>query len=289
MSTQSFHRKKGWKRLENRKPKLIENPKTAIFMKGKKSSQLLTNLCEDLALYKKPFVIKFNHKHEVLPFEDERPLEVYSTGRDASLILLASHSKKRPNCLTFARMFDGHVLDMQELLVQEYTPISSFKGDKPPAATRMMYSFNGSLFETDEEHRMLKNIIIDFFRNDISSKLVVDELTAMMSFTAVEDKIYMTVYNVKSTKTSTVTNEVGPRVVFTLGRNKFGAEDMREPAMAIPKELMAPKKKKNVTKDMFGQKLGKVHAVGENLDNLSKKIKLPKALRETKKSKKSTK
>ena len=35
----SFHKKKGWKRLENKQPKVIENTKTAIFIKGRNTSQ----------------------------------------------------------------------------------------------------------------------------------------------------------------------------------------------------------------------------------------------------------
>ncbi|EDR29668.1 brix domain-containing protein, putative [Entamoeba dispar SAW760] len=285
----SFHRKKGWKRLERKEPKVIENTKTAIFIKGRNTSKILTDVCEDLALYKKPHVIKFNHKHEILPFEDERPLEVYSTGRDASLLVIMSHNKKRPNCLTFVRMFDGHVLDMEEMLVKEYKPIHEFEGVKPPSATRLMYSFNGSEFETNEEFKMFKNMIIDFYHNDVNEKLVVDELTAMMVFTVVEGKIYMTVYYIKATSTSIESHEVGPRIVMVPGRNKFGAEDMREEAMRVPQELVAPKKKKNVSKDMFGQTIGRVHAIGEDLEHLNKKIKLPKALRESKKEKKMSK
>ncbi|KAL7719367.1 Ribosome production factor 2-like protein [Entamoeba marina] len=282
----SFHKKKGWKRLEDRQPKVIENTKKAIFMKGRNSSQLLTELTEDLALYKKPYVLKFNHKHEVLPFEDERPFEAYSTGRDCSLIMLSSHNKKRPHCLTLIRMFDGHILDMLELLVSHYKSISSFSGDKPPSATRIMYTFVGSLFETNEDFRMFKNMIIDFYRNDVKQSLVVDELTAMMTFVAVDGKIHMTVHNVKTSKSGVKLNEVGPQVIMTPGRSKYGAEDMREEAMTIPPELQPAKKKKNVSKDVFGQTIGRVHAVGEDLDKLSKRVKLPKALRVDKKQKK---
>ena len=276
----SFHKKKGWKRLENRQPKVIENTKQAIFIKGRNTSQLLTNACDDLALYKKPYVIKFNQKHEISCFEDERPLEVYSTGKDASLLVVMTHNKKRPHCLTFVRMYDGHVLDMEEMMILEYKPIKEFSGEKPPSAMRLMYSFNGSEFETDEHLRMFKNMIVDFYRNDVNEKLVVDEITAMMVFTAIEKKVYMSVYHVKLVKGLPEMNEVGPRIVFMPGRNKFGAEDMREEAMRIPKELQPPKKKKNVKTDMFGQKIGIVHAQTEDLDSLARTVKLPKALRE---------
>jgi len=171
------------------------------------------------------------------------------------------------------------------MMIKEYKPITEFEGAKPPSATRLMYSFNGSEFETNEHLRMFKNMIVDFYRNDVNEKLVVDEITAMMVFTAFEGMVYMTVYAVKPNRTQNEIHEVGPRVVFMPGRNKFGAESMRSEAMKVPKELAPPKKRKNVKTDMFGQKIGTVHAHTEDLENLTKKIKLPKALRDDRKKK----
>ena len=97
------HRKKGWKRVEDRLPKVIENPKKAIFIMGRNSSQTLKTALNDLAQYKKPYCVKLTQKHDILPFEDDAPLETYSKSRDCSLFLFGSHTKKRPNTLTFVR------------------------------------------------------------------------------------------------------------------------------------------------------------------------------------------
>ena len=230
----SFHKKKGWKRYEDRQPKVIENTKKAIFIRGRNTSQLQRNACEDLALYKRPYAIKFNEKHDINVFENDEALEGYSAERDASLFVVMSHNKKRPHCLTFVRMYDGHVLDMAEMMIEEYKSIKEFEGVKPPAATRLMFSFNGSEFETDNHLRMFKNMIVDFYRNDVNEKLVVDEITAMMVFTCVDHKVYMSVYHINGiNKLNSEMNEVGPRITFIPGRNKFGAEDMREDAMKV--------------------------------------------------------
>ncbi|ELP91934.1 brix domain containing protein, putative [Entamoeba invadens IP1] len=285
----SFHKKKGWKRLAEREPKVKENPKTAIFMKGRKTTQLLTEAMDDLGFYKKPYLKKFNHKHEIQPFDDETPIEVYSKGQDASLTLFGNSTKKRPNCLTFIRCYDHRVLDMIELKIEEYTPIREFKGEKPPTCPRVLFSFVGSAFETDEQFKMFKNIIVDFYKNDQHDKFNVEEITTVMAFSVVDGKILMSVYHVTVDNNLPVYNEVGPRFVFAPERNYFAANDLREEAMQIPPQLAKPKKKKNVTKDMFGQVIGKVHAQTEDLSQLAKKIRLPKALRQEKKDKKEKK
>ena len=60
------------------------------------------------------------------PFEDASSLEFFAEKQDASLFVVGSHSKKRPNNLTFARMFDHKLLDMVELSVTSYKSCQEF-------------------------------------------------------------------------------------------------------------------------------------------------------------------
>jgi ribosome production factor 2 len=46
---------------------------------------------------------------------------------DASLFMLISNSRKRPNSVTLGRMFDHHLLDMVELQLVDFKPASHFK------------------------------------------------------------------------------------------------------------------------------------------------------------------
>jgi ribosome production factor 2 len=46
---------------------------------------------------------------------------------DASLFMLVSNSRKRPNSVTLGRMFDNHLLDMVELQLVDFKPASHFK------------------------------------------------------------------------------------------------------------------------------------------------------------------
>jgi ribosome production factor 2 len=76
---------------------------------------------------KKPDAVHFSKKNEIHPFDGTSSLEFFSEKQDASLLVVGSHSKKRPNNLTFVRMFEHKVLDMVEVGVSNYRPCLEFK------------------------------------------------------------------------------------------------------------------------------------------------------------------
>jgi ribosome production factor 2 len=76
---------------------------------------------------KRPYTISFNKKNEIRPFEDSDPLSFFSQKNDASFLVLAQSTKKRPDNLTLSRTFDGRVLDLLELGVENFIPMSDFK------------------------------------------------------------------------------------------------------------------------------------------------------------------
>jgi ribosome production factor 2 len=76
---------------------------------------------------KKPDATNFSKKNLIHPFEDVSSLEFFAEKEDASLFVVGSHSKKRPNNLTFVRTFDRKVLDMVEVSVSNYRSCSEFK------------------------------------------------------------------------------------------------------------------------------------------------------------------
>jgi ribosome production factor 2 len=96
-------------------------------MKSTSSSDLVSEALKDLYALKKPDAILFSRKNEIRPFEDPRALEFFSTKNEAAFIVIASHQKKRPHCLTIARMYDYQLLDMIELSIIDYTMMEAFK------------------------------------------------------------------------------------------------------------------------------------------------------------------
>ncbi|CAJ0768443.1 7958_t:CDS:2, partial [Entrophospora sp. SA101] len=113
--------------LKKREPKVEENVKKAMFLKTIQTSQTVRDALKDLYCLKKPDGINFSKKNHILPFEDETSLEFFSQKNDCSLFVVGSHTKKRPDNLVFVRMYDGQVLDMVEVGIENAIPMSSFK------------------------------------------------------------------------------------------------------------------------------------------------------------------
>lgn len=113
--------------LEKREAKLVENPKTAIFVRGNQSSEKVNLALTELAALKKPDAISFSKKNDIHPFESTTSLEFFSAKNDASLFVVGHSQKKRPDNLVWARMFDGQVLDMIEVGITQATSMKEFK------------------------------------------------------------------------------------------------------------------------------------------------------------------
>jgi ribosome production factor 2 len=76
---------------------------------------------------KKPYAISFSKKNTIRPFEDASSFEFWAQKNDASMFMVGQSTKKRPNGLVIARMFDSKVLDMCELGVDKFVSMSEFK------------------------------------------------------------------------------------------------------------------------------------------------------------------
>lgn len=76
---------------------------------------------------KRPNAISFSKKNAVRPFEDASSLEFWAKKNDASLFVVGQTTKKRPDGLTFVRMFDYRVLDMCEVGVEGWKSMADFK------------------------------------------------------------------------------------------------------------------------------------------------------------------
>ena len=79
---------------------------------------------------KRPHAISFSKKNLVRPFEDAS-LSFWAQKNDASLFVVGQTTKKRPDGLVFARMFDGQVLDMCEVGVDGFVSMNEFKVSTP--------------------------------------------------------------------------------------------------------------------------------------------------------------
>lgn len=170
----------------------MENPKTALFLRGTTCSQVVQDALADLTQLRQPLAKKFTKKNAVHPFEDASSLEFFSEKNDASLLVFGSSSKKRPHCLTFARTFGHKLLDMLELNLdaESYRRLAQFRGKKPAVGLRPMVVFAGTAFESTvaNEYTMAKSILTDFFVGDrTTDKIDVEGLQYIVSVTAEEE------------------------------------------------------------------------------------------------------
>lgn len=120
---------KGRKIKENKAPKVIENHKRSIIIKGRKSSETLNTLLRELHVMRGSEMsqLLMRKAHDILPFEDASMVESTSVKYDCSLFAMGSHQKKRPDNLILGRVFDGHILDMFEMGVENYRGVAQFK------------------------------------------------------------------------------------------------------------------------------------------------------------------
>ncbi|KAI0889295.1 Brix-domain-containing protein [Annulohypoxylon maeteangense] len=269
--------------LEKKAPKVVENPKTALFLRGTTCSQVAQDALTDLYSLRQPLAKKFTKKNDIHPFEDPASLEFFSEKNDTSLLVFGISSKKRPHTLTFARTFAGKILDMLELHLdpESCRRVAQFKGRKFAVGLRPMMLFSGTAFESPvaNEYTMAKSMFIDLFKGDASSdKIDVEGLQYIVSISAdepvgdaVKPAIHLRIYLI-STKRSgqrlprVEVEEMGPRMDFRVGR-------MQEPEEAVLKEAMKTgrveeKVKKNVTTDTIGDKIGRIHLGRQDLSEL---------------------
>lgn len=269
--------------LEKREPQVNENPKTTLFLRGEKCSQIIQLALADLHSLKRPLAVKFNKKNAIHPFEDPSSLEFFSEKNDVSLIVFGHHSKKRPHCLTLARCFQHKILDMLELYIdpESFRTLSQFKNKKCGVGLRPLMAFSGTPFEspTPNAYTLAKSLFLDFFRGQDATSVDVEGLQYIIHFSVGEEvegepapRIHLRVYLIKTRKSGqkvprVEVEEMGPRMDFRVGRIKEADEAVMKEALKKPKQL-EPKTKKNVVTDIIGDKVGRIHMGKQDLGNL---------------------
>lgn len=224
---------------------------------------------------KRPNAVYFGKKNEILPFEDDEKLAFFSQKNDAALMVVGSHSKKRPHNLTFVRMFDHQLLDMYELGIENMTPLSEIKGAKCSANIRPLMIFQGDRFDTDETYKNLKNYFLDFFNGENMTGVSLTGLEYVISVTAPppgQDKLYVRSYLTQMKKSGSRTPRVelepmGPMFDFAVRRTQAPRPEVWKRAIQIPKELQT-KKEKNKEYDAMGDQYGRIHMEKQDLSKL---------------------
>jgi len=276
--------------LEDREPKAIENTKTALFVRGANCSELVQNCMKDLCVLKKPNSISFNQKNDIRPFEDATKLEFFSKKNDSSLFMFGNHNKKRPHNLIVGRMFDYHMLDMVELGIESYKPLKDFKTTKVASGSKPCLLFEGDAFSdpANLEGQRLKSLLMDFFRGPEVTNLRLAGIEHCLQFTATDNKVLFRSFKIVLQKSASriprvELQEIGPRIDWIVRRSQLASDDLFKEACKQVANVRKVKKVKNVSEDVFGTKMGRVHIDAQKVGTIqTRKF---KGLKETKEEK----
>ncbi|KAJ3327299.1 rRNA-binding ribosome biosynthesis protein rpf2, partial [Blyttiomyces sp. JEL0837] len=260
--------------LKNREPKVIEDPKTVLCVRGATTSEVCLDVLKDVYALRRPNAILFSRKNDLHPFDDPRPIEFLAAKNDSPLMVFVNHSKKRPNNLIFIRLFDNQIMDLVEFGVERVLPMMAIEGKKPTVGHRPCLVFQGDKFEVDETYKSLKNLFMDFFgAHEVIEQIDLRGLDHVISITAdVDGKIHFRSYIVTLLKSGSKMPKVeltdcGPSIEMELRRTRFGDEALYREAMRVPKELK-PKKEKNIERDVMGDKIGRIHMEKQDISKL---------------------
>ncbi|EEE64298.1 hypothetical protein OsJ_19135 [Oryza sativa Japonica Group] len=239
-------------------PKLVETGKKTLVLHGTKTSAVLNSVLADLFHLKRDNAVRYSKKNEnIRPFESggETSLEFFSLKTDCSLIV-----KLAPKL-----------------------------GSKP------FFTFIGEHFESVEELKHLKEVLLDLFRGEVVENLNLAGVDRVFVCTAISPTtVYLMHCALRLKRSGTSIPrmelvEVGPSMDLVVRRHRYPAESLKKEAM---KTADHAKKMKNVTKDPVQGKLGKVYIPDQQIAkmSLSNDIKgLKRERREAKKNKEHTK
>uniref|UniRef100_A0A0E0PPQ7 Ribosome production factor 2 homolog n=1 Tax=Oryza rufipogon TaxID=4529 RepID=A0A0E0PPQ7_ORYRU len=296
-------------------PKLVETGKKTLVLHGTKTSAVLNSVLADWFHLKRDCYSKKNEN--IRPFESggETSLEFFSLKTDCSLIIVVvigakeyfsspilfqygSHSKKRPNNLVLGRTYDHHIYDLVEVGVENYKSIESYVYDKklaPKLGSKPFFAFIGEHFESVEELKHLKEMLLDLFRGEVVENLNLSGVDRVFVCTAISPTtVYLMHCALRLKRSGTSIPrmelvEVGPSMDLVVRRHRYPAESLKKEAM---KTADHAKKMKNVMKDPVQGKLGKVYIPDQQIAKmaLSNDIKgLKRERREAKKNKEHSK
>ncbi|KAK7605467.1 hypothetical protein V9T40_007325 [Parthenolecanium corni] len=276
--------------LKNKQPKIIENTKKTIFLRGWKTHETVSNFCTDICNLKKPHSISLSKKHEILPFEDLGPIEKLCNKYDVSMFVFSSHNKKRPDNLVIGRLFDHHVLDAFEFGVESFKSMLEFKSWTPSVGIKPALVFMGEDFDTVHSLNRMKSLFIDLFHQNETELVHLNNVEYVVTFAVVENKVLIRTYrivmkNVGEKSPRVELESIGPCADLTIRRQILASDDLFKKACSKPK--IKGKKIKNVRRDAFGSKLGRVHMTPQDVNKLqTRKMKgLKKPKKDAKKKK----
>ncbi|KAG2383657.1 hypothetical protein C9374_004328 [Naegleria lovaniensis] len=272
-------KRKATKLLEERKPKVIEDPKKSLILSGRKVNKELKTLLQDLHRLRSPFSTNFTQQlHDLLPFEEVQPLEKYVKSEDTSLFLIGSHTKKRPNNIIMGRCFDHQILDMVEFGVSDLKQMESKASLLNVFGSKPCIIFKGDEFKNNPEFESIRSLFIDFFRMEDTPEVNLLGLDHVISITSLDNNtLAFNHYKINFEKSGQKTPhvelvDIGPSMKLQIRRKRWASDDMKKNAMKVPDVLKKSKDRlKNVFRDELGNVQAKIHVKQQDISTIGTK------------------
>ncbi|CAF1152894.1 unnamed protein product [Adineta steineri] len=269
---------RGKRALKEREPKLLENARSLLCIRGNKTNNVMKILLKNLHLLKSPHSKMYQRKNlDILPFDSTSKLEWYCQKSDCSLFAFVTTNKKRPNNLVLARLHNHITLDMFEFELNSKTfrSLDDFKCEKFATGNKPCLLFHGELFDNEPDYKRLKCFLTDFFRGETNMKEIdLNGLEHVMTFTIdSQTKILsIRVYHIELKKSGhriprIELNEIGPHIDLTVRRTKLASDDFYKKTLKQP-DAIKQKKVKNVTTNELGTKMGRIHMEKQDYNQL---------------------
>ena len=176
------------------------------------------------------------------------------------------------------------MLDMLELYLdpESFRTLKQFKNKKCAVGLKPMLVFAGTPFETpvQNEYTLAKSFFVDFFKGEPADKVDVEGLQYIVSISARDTidgeeekpKIHLRVYLIRTKRSGqklprVEVEEMGPRMDFRVGRVREADESMLKEALRKAR-TSAERPKKNISTDIVGDKIGRIHLGKQDLKEL---------------------
>ena len=160
--------------------------------------------------------------------------------------------------------------------------LAQFKNTKCAVGLKPLLLFSGTPFESPvpNAYTLAKSMFADFFKGEPADKVDVEGLQYIVLITAADEvdgqaeqpKLHLRVYLIRTKRSGqrlprVEVEEMGPRMDFRVGRVKEADEAMAKEALKRA-PTTAERPKKNISTDIVGDKVGRIHLGKQDLKEL---------------------
>ena len=272
--------------IKSREPQIVEPRKKTLLLHGPKCPPPLHSVLKTFHTLTKPHSLLLNKKNEnIHPFENVESLEFLAGKNECGLVVWGSSNKKRPNRVTFLRIYGGRLLEMVELLLLPQAGEAESARLQIGVEMKPMILFAGSVWDDSSEssqgkvYGMLKSLFLDIFSGEEVQSIDVEGLQYLLMIAAGEPEqgqspvLHLRWYKIRTRKSGqklprVELDEVGPKFDFRVGRVREAEASVMKEALKRGKGPDQSKSKKNVETDFVGDKVGRVHLGRQDLNML---------------------